>query len=301
MSPRSKIIVGLLALLALAVGLWFFLEKPAPVVSEESGVTYVIKDLTVTKDKEADVQYLELRSGVPQPIRDRVNQELRKEIADNSCFEDSADPTATEDLRSVYRNQLDFQNHTSMSGETLSYSDTAISNWSYAEVVQRLITDFYFYSAVGPMVAYISKDLLSVSIGFDEYCGGAHPNAGSFGRTYDLATGASIPFSGLFSNYTRDKDAIENAIFSYAAQKSPPQDDGSCDYRADWKSGFLNADNISYSLTSEGVSLLSLGYSHAEGPCEPAGDIVVPFSLLKPYLVKSGPVAQLANHSSTTD
>ncbi len=291
---RNIITLGILALLILAGGWVYFRTQQGviPGVPTTAGVTYEIKDLTVTKDDETNVQYLEIRSGVLQPIRDRVNQQLKKVIVDASCFDDSTDPVAVGTLREVYSNQLDFRNHENMFGKPLSVTSTIISHWSYDEVVQHLITDFNYYSYIRPVAEYAVSNLLSISTNFETYCGGAHPTQGMFGMTFDLTTAKEIAFSDLFTNYNRDKQAIESAVFSYIATQLPALD-GECDYLADWRLGEISADYVSYSLTAQGIKLLALGYPYAEANCEPNGEVVVPFSLLAPYLARSEPLASL--------
>ncbi|HEX8386103.1 MAG TPA: hypothetical protein VF576_07965, partial [Rubricoccaceae bacterium] len=51
-------------------------------------------------------------------------------------------------------------------------------------------------------VAYAADDVLSVSVHASYYCGGAYPtNDANLSATYDLTTGARVPFEALFRDY----------------------------------------------------------------------------------------------------
>ena len=62
-------------------------------------------------------------------------------------------------------------------------------------------------------VAFLSRDALSVTVGFYHNCGGAYPNYGTLGRTYSLATGGEVALESLFSNFERDRPAILRALY----------------------------------------------------------------------------------------
>jgi|SRR5215813_8169130 len=76
----------------------------------------------------------------------------------------------------------------------------------------RAKNDWY---EVSSRVEYASHDIFSIYASAGYYCGGPYPTSdANISTTFDLRTGKTVGFAGLFKNYEADKDSILGIIFA---------------------------------------------------------------------------------------
>jgi hypothetical protein len=134
---------------------------------------------------------------------------------------------------------------------------------------------------------YFAHGILSFPYTYDDYCGGAHPDAGVAGVTYDLQTGKEVGFTDLFANYTRDQTAIKKILDNkYLLEDHKEQADSGQPYDSQCSDATLSEsdsawDYASYYISKERLTVIP-SFSHAEAPC--ALEVPVPIQELTPYL-----------------
>jgi len=68
---------------------------------------------------------------------------------------------------------------------------------------------------VSSRVEYASQDIFSIYASANYYCGGPYPTGeANLSVTFDLRTGKTVSFFGLFRNYEANKDSILRIIFA---------------------------------------------------------------------------------------
>lgn len=87
------------------------------------------------------------------------------------------------------------------------------------------------YYNLNMKVSYAKNEIFSVAIHSSWYCSGPYPtNDSNESLTFDMKNGEIVPFTKLFSNYKKDRQAIMSLIFSEQIKKiNGVPDDLSCD------------------------------------------------------------------------
>jgi hypothetical protein len=242
-----------------------FFNKIEPVITQ-NGVSYVIKNTV-------DGSYIQLVGGVPRDIIKKINDSL-DDVFETSCFPDPRLSDSLEGMREMYNDSAKVRSYKSKEFAT----EEDVSHMSYKELRQKIMDDFGFESTFNSRVTFINKDFLSISVSEEDFCGGAHPNWGSFGFNFNLKTGENLGFKDLFKDYKKDKKPIESQIVSFLISGSSVDEGCYVDLPSP-----TSIEDMSYAISDKGIIPLFLGYNHAESACEPQG-VVVPFSRLIHYL-----------------
>jgi hypothetical protein len=127
------------------------------------------------------------------------------------------------------------------------------------------------------------------------FCGGAHPTNEDFrSATFDLRTGKSVEFEGLFRDYGRDKRAILSTIFAEQiaeAAKHPepsdvPDEKRSCaDEPGLYALEALEESTYTFNFSPRGLEVQP-EWPHVVQACEIR--VTVPYGKLKPYAASRG-------------
>ena len=139
-------------------------------------------------------------------------------------------------------------------------------------------------------VAHAGDDVLSVSVHSSYDCGGPYPtNDANQSVTYDLTTGAAVPFATLFRDYAADRDAIvgvlQTTLFSAAAEV-----DSAC---ADLLTPeALASTSFAYALSDAGL-LVQPEFAHVVEAC--AVESTIPYGSLRAYAAEGGVLARVAD------
>ena len=143
-------------------------------------------------------------------------------------------------------------------------------------------------------VAHAGDDVLSVSVHSSYDCGGPYPtNDANQSVTYDLTTGAAVPFAALFRDYAADRDVIvgvlQTTLFSAAAEV-----DSAC---ADLLTPeALASTSFAYALSDAGL-LVQPEFPHVVEAC--AVESTIPYGSLRAYAAEGGVLARVADGAGT--
>lgn len=272
---RSLYIFAIVVVGSALAALWYMSVEFDP-VSQYVAPSYTTETIFDDKD-EGSTSIVALTKADSNAVFERINQQIRKRLLKDFCFDDPKSAYAADALRSTYLNMQQVRD--------TRIPRAVIESWPYETIRQHLISDFYFYQFIAPTVVFAEQGILSIQVSYEVYCGGAHPNHGLFGMNFDLKSGQDLSFKDIIYNYESNKKVVEEIVFTYAAQVSPPLSDGGCDYVKDFRGdSLLSADYFEYVVSKTGLTMLSFGYPHAMGNCEPSGTITIPSALLSNYL-----------------
>ncbi len=244
----------------------------------QNGITYVTKTYSPA-DSEINLSYIEITDGLPKSVLSSVNKQLRNRV-DNSCYGNPDLPESTADLHDLY-NRIP---ESSLSAERIL--EATLETMSYKEIRKIIVGAVGYSDYVSAKLLYLDKNVISIAVAYNTYCGGAYPGFGTRGITIDLKTGKLIEYEDLFSNYTRDEKKIASIVFPYlqkvAGIEPMEGQEDLCNFEDRFVSGGASP-SISAGLSEGGIVAISLGFPHVIQSCEP-GEILIPYSLLKPYL-----------------
>ncbi len=151
-------------------------------------------------------------------------------------------------------------------------------------------------------VAHAADDVLSVSVHSSYYCGTAYPtNDANLSVTYDLTTGASVPFEALFRDYDADRAAIAGVLQTTLFSAAGSGDAGAAGEGADGCQDMFTAEGVAamsfaYTLTGEGLAVQPQ-FPHVIEAC--AVESTIPYGSLRAYAAEGGVLARVADASST--
>ena len=92
---------------------------------------------------------------------------------------------------------------------------------------QQVMTALGWNTDVTAHVTYFDQNLLSIEIGYDSYCGGAHPEDGDASVVYDLKTGNAVPWQDLFTHFEQIKPRLMH-IYAARYQTIRGTEDSDC-------------------------------------------------------------------------
>ena len=131
---------------------------------------------------------------------------------------------------------------------------------------QQIIHALNWDSSVEATTTYATPDLLSVQVNYDSYCGGAHPDSGDVSVTYDLRTGTSIPLTGLFTNFEKDKSTLTDRLIAKYKEITSAADNGDECLTA-LTNDVAFEDNSYYLGADHRVHVVTSGFPHALQAC----------------------------------
>ncbi len=135
---------------------------------------------------------------------------------------------------------------------------------------------------------YAADDVLSVSIHAEYYCGGAYPtNDDNQSVTYDLTTGETVPFDGLFRDYGADKTTILGVLQATLA----PSASANVDCAELFTTEAMQGMTFSYALGEAGV-LVQPEFPHVIEAC--AEEVTIPYASLRPFAADGSVLARVA-------
>jgi hypothetical protein len=144
-------------------------------------------------------------------------------------------------------------------------------------------------------VKLAARDIFSVYVMGSYFCGGAYPTNEDFrSATFDLRTGKSVEFEGLFRDYGRDKRAILSTIFAEQVAKAVkhpepsdvPDEKRSCaDEPGLYALEALEESTYTFNFSPRGLEVQP-EWSHVVQACEIR--VTVPYGKLKPYAASRG-------------
>jgi hypothetical protein len=179
--------------------------------------------------------------------------------------------------------------------------DTFASELSCAEEGEKPTTQELF--DVKSKVTYAGDDVLSVDVRASFFCG-AYPTDANFSVTYDLRTGAEVPFEALFSNYQRDGAEIARALYpehvaraeSFAASGQEESESGSCDDHPEaYAVESLLETGFAYALSPRGL-IVEPNFPHVSAAC--AEQVTVLFERIRRFAAPGGVLARVTDASA---
>jgi hypothetical protein len=149
--------------------------------------------------------------------------------------------------------------------------------------------------------SYAADDVLSVSIHFGGFCGGAHPiNGENVSVTFDLRTGKPVEFRALFADWERDAEAIVRAMFpAQTAAADGLHRSATGEYDVDEEAfcvQFYVAEDLArqyfgYVFSDSGL-VAEPSLAHAVVPC--IEEAAVPYERLLPFAAPGGILERVA-------
>ena len=158
------------------------------------------------------------------------------------------------------------------------YLPTAKEEWMNIPIHNKDNAPFRPYGADQDIhVSYNHPPYLSFSINMLLDTGGAHPNTGKCGRTFDIHTGRQVALKELFRSGVDISALLEEEVLR---QISPQEDTYFDDVSGNVKKYY---DPKNYYLTEEGLAIFFPRYTIAPGYFgEPT--FTIPYTALAPYL-----------------
>ena len=138
-------------------------------------------------------------------------------------------------------------------------------------------------------VTHAADDVLSVSVHASYYCGGPYPtNDANLSVTYDLATGAAVPFEALFLDYDADRVAITGVLQTSLQPAASDMED--CDDL--FTAEALAATTFDYTISPAGLDVQP-AFPHVIEAC--AVTATVPLASLRAFAPDGGVLARVAD------
>ncbi len=185
------------------------------------------------------------------------------------------------DIEEVYQKAIDINNQASTSNKIKTSPDD--------EYKLKVINKAGISTSWNATTTMLNKNIFSLSINVQSYCGGAHPSSYAYGMNYfinknnSISTNSKIELKDLFSDYDKDKISIGNIISDTINKSYDPIEQKECvtDINKNYNSGIL--EYLSFSLDKDGIRIISIGLSHAMAACEPYG-VSVAYDILDKYI-----------------
>lgn len=141
-------------------------------------------------------------------------------------------------------------------------------------------------------VSYAAHEVLSVSVHASYFCGGAYPTAGAnLSRTYDLTTGARVPFEALWRDVATDRATIlgvvETSLFPAAVGGEGGE---AC-------AGVVSAEALAetpldYALAADGLRVQP-ELPHVAAAC--AAEVTIPYASVAAFAAPGGVLERVAS------
>lgn len=136
--------------------------------------------------------------------------------------------------------------------------------------------------------AYVSKAFLAVQTSLGTFCGGAHPNFGSYQRVFDRETGAEVKLEGwlgaaAWGEVEYDMRPLASALRELALTHWPDDSEPEC------REAALDQSYWTFGLSAAGFSLTP-DFPHVLTACEETA--TVPWTEIEPYLSDEGKAAR---------
>lgn len=136
--------------------------------------------------------------------------------------------------------------------------------------------------------AYVSQAFLAVQTSLGTFCGGAHPNFGSYQRVFDRETGAEVKLEGwlgaaAWGEVEYDMRPLAAALRELALRHWPDDSEPECRQAA------LDQSYWTFGLSAAGFSLTP-DFPHVLTACEETA--TVPWTEIEPYLSDEGNAAR---------
>jgi hypothetical protein len=209
----------------------------------------------------------------------KVNDQLSKLVSEGLCSSSFSDTYSLDDLRSELAQGY---------GTDKTYTKAQIARMTEGELMKALNWE----ADTEASTTYAKNDIFSFTYTYDSYCGGAHPDNGEAGATFDMKTGKLVQFKDLLEWPKKDHDAIVNILYAdykKEYESTPgynPKTDSTCPGDLRPENGYsdnFDPEYVSYFISDKGLTVIP-SLPHVIEAC--SLEIPVPLAQIQPYLAK---------------